>query len=372
MAHQKHAKLTKPEGGLYGRLEICLMGAPCSAIKKLSGKLIDNLKQYQIAYLDADHQAPETADFNALKHGATSQLTNKISHYSLDMKRGEDHYFNEADLVLVNGNHFKAKEQIVWVHPKKSLEKKLDKLTNVGLVLLEEGEDLPDFLKNHLANIDYKVLSSLDEAEIVKYLAASIENNTPKLNGLVLVGGKSTRMQKDKSQLVIRDNKPQFAYLSELLANYCDNVFVSVRDEDQASEYDLPAITDKFLGLGPYGGILSAFQENPNVAWFVVAVDLPFLDDPAIGKLVEQRQPGKVATCYIDRKNEFPEPLITIWEPKAYPILLNFLARGYSCPRKALINSEVNVLTDREEHILTNVNNPEDLSLAKTTLSSNV
>ena len=71
---------------------------------------------------------------------------------------------------------------------------------------------------------------------------------------------------------------------------------------------------------------------------------------------------------YIDRKNEFPEPLISIWEPKAYPILLNFLARGYSCPRKALINSDVEVVTDREESILTNVNNPEDLSQAKAIL----
>ena len=118
MAHQKHAKLTKPEGGRYGRLEVGIIGAPCSDIKGLTGKLIGKLSQHQVAYLDADHQAPETDEFSALKYGAISQLTNKISHYALELRHGDKHYFNEADIVLINGNHYPAQEQIAWVHPK--------------------------------------------------------------------------------------------------------------------------------------------------------------------------------------------------------------------------------------------------------------
>jgi molybdopterin-guanine dinucleotide biosynthesis protein A len=368
MAHQKHAKLTKPTGGKYGRLEIGLMGAPCGEIKKLAGEIINKLTGHNISYLDADHHAEESTNFSALKHGATSQLTNKISHYALELMHGEDHYFNDADMVLINGNHFRAQEQIAWIHPKKSLEKKLERLTNVKLVLLEEGAELPLYLEDHLAGKDYNILPSTDLENIVAYFEASLEKSKPEINGLVLVGGKSTRMQQDKSKLVIRDNKPQFSYLADLLKEHCKEVYVSVRDENQAGEFELPAITDKFIGLGPYGGILSAFMENPNAAWFVVAVDLPFLDNQAIAKLVEERDSGKVATCYIDRKNEFPEPLITIWEPRAYPILLNFLSRGHSCPRKTLINSDVKVINEREESILTNVNNPEDLLAAKSTL----
>lgn len=369
MAHQKHAKLTKPAGGQYGRLEIGILGAPCGDIKKLSGNLISALVNHNIAYLDADHHAEEPTGFSALKSGAQSQLTNKISHFALEYKDIAGHFFNEAELVLINGNHYKAKQQIAWVHPKKSLEKKLEKLTDVGLVLLEEGMEIPDFLKNHLKDQDYKVIPSSDEAGITEFIQSQIDKNTPVLKGLVLVGGKSTRMQKDKSKLVIREDKPQFAYLTELLQTHCSEVYVSVRDDAQAEEYELPAISDKFVGLGPYGGILSAFQDDPNAAWFVVAVDLPFLNEQAIAKLVGERKTGKVATCYIDRFNEFPEPLITIWEPRAYPVLLDFLARGYSCPRKALINSNVEIITERDESILTNVNNPEELSQAKSMLS---
>ena len=58
--------------------------------------------------------------------------------------------------------------------------------------------------------------------------------------------------------------------------------------------------------------------------------------------------------------NEFPEPLISIWEPKSYPILMQFLTQGYSCPRKVLINSDVELLDVRNKEALTNVNSPEE------------
>jgi len=57
--------------------------------------------------------------------------------------------------------------------------------------------------------------------------------------------------------------------------------------------------------------------------------------------------------------------LITIWEPKSYPALLSFLAQGYSCPRKVLINSEINLLKAPDPEALTNVNTPEELERVK-------
>ena len=58
--------------------------------------------------------------------------------------------------------------------------------------------------------------------------------------------------------------------------------------------------------------------------------------------LLEKRNPAKVATAVKGKGKQFPEPLmVTIYEPKSYPVLLQYLAQGYSCPRKMLINSEV-------------------------------
>ena len=61
------------------------------------------------------------------------------------------------------------------------------------------------------------------------------------------------------------------------------------------------------------------------------------------------------------------EPLITIWEPKAYPILLGYLAQGYSCPRKVLINSSVEIV-EVEDDLIRNINTPNEFDEVKVEL----
>ena len=79
-------------------------------------------------------------------------------------------------------------------------------------------------------------------------------------------------------------------------------------------------IEDTFFNLGPFGGICSAFQKDPNSAWMVLAIDLPFVNEDLVKLLLEKRNPSKVATAIKGKGKQFPEPLITIYEPKAYPV----------------------------------------------------
>ncbi|RMG81285.1 MAG: molybdopterin-guanine dinucleotide biosynthesis protein MobA, partial [Bacteroidetes bacterium] len=174
----------------------------------------------------------------------------------------------------------------------------------------------------------------------------------PPLAGLVLAGGKSERMGRDKGDISYH-GKPQRDHLFELLRPVCASVFVSLR-EGQAGPENLPVLYDSFAGLGPFGAILSAFRAFPNHAWLVVACDLPLLDKLAIDFLTQNRNPSAVATAFHNPATGFPDPLITIWEPKSYPILLQFLAQGYSCPRKVLINSEIETLQAPDPEILRN------------------
>ena len=121
-----------------------------------------------------------------------------------------------------------------------------------------------------------------------------------------------------------------------------------------------PALPDTFEGLGPFGAILSAFREYPDVAWVVIACDLPLLDAPTLQQLAQERKTSKIATAFISPNDSMPEPLIAIWEPKSYAVLLQFLAQGYSCPRKVLLNSEVHLIEPAQPQALTNVNSLEE------------
>lgn len=49
------------------------------------------------------------------------------------------------------------------------------------------------------------------------------------LYGLLLVGGKSTRMGQDKAQLIYRDDQPEWIRLHSLLNAHCEKSFLSHR-----------------------------------------------------------------------------------------------------------------------------------------------
>jgi len=100
----------------------------------------------------------------------------------------------------------------------------------------------------------------------------------------------------------------------------------------------------------------------------VLATDLPFVDENLVKLLLEKRNPAKVATAIKGKGKQFPEPLITIYEPKSYPVLLQYLAQGYSCPRKMLINSEVEIV-EVNDKLIRNINTPDEYTEAKKELN---
>ena len=137
--HQKHAKLAKSALGNFARNEWAIIGTPCGNIQKLAKALAEKLPpQYKTAYIDADHKAGDEGE----KLSFAAEYTDKIGYHRLDFSAKMTPFqfktlFNEADLALVNGNHFEAKRQIVVLDPKKmeSLSKKLNRLTAVDLFL---------------------------------------------------------------------------------------------------------------------------------------------------------------------------------------------------------------------------------------------
>jgi molybdenum cofactor guanylyltransferase len=375
----KHAQLTRPLYGQFGRTELAILGTPCGEIKQLAFSVIERLSStYALAYVDADHKSADAEaaggkdTSSALSYGADLEFTDKITFSRLDYRQAPNAYqlkplFNAQDLVLVNGNHFFAQAQIVVIDPKKPLEKKLDKLTNIRLILLQDGVDsVPEFIKKHIKDYSGQppVYSLRDTDKIAAFVAGFIQGFTPAVYGLVLAGGRSTRMGQDKGQLNYH-GQDQRTYTYELLKPFCTEVHLSCRADQEAElSAHFHTLPDTFVGLGPMGAILSAFRHNPNVAWLVLACDLPFLSGKSLRFLLEGRNPSKTATTFQSPENDFPEPLITIWEPKSYPVLLQFLSMGYSCPRKALINSDCRILPPPDVQELANINHPEEYAEA--------
>lgn len=349
MEHQKHEKLTLKEQGEFHPSEIGLIGTGCEFIRDFSFKLKSKLNpDWIVPYVDAVHEKKEEK--------YDSVLMDMVDHWQFISK--EKPSLEDAHLVLVNSNHFDARHQIVFIDPDKreSLRKRLGRLTAPLFFILRKGEtEIFDFLEK-FQNVP--VFNEYDFDGILAAFEKFLDSKTPPLFGVVLAGGESRRMGKDKGLLQIH-GKPQREWLLDLIRPMCEKVFLSVKNE--IKDFDTPIIKDSFLELGPLGAILSAFRQNPNVAWLVIATDLPLLDKESLNQLVNARDVSAHVTAFFSAEKGFPEPLIAIYEPRAYPLLLKGLSKGLSCPRKAIKAGKIKMVEAMNPDTLLNVNDPATL-----------
>jgi molybdopterin-guanine dinucleotide biosynthesis protein A len=363
--HTKHAKLTRRNLGHMAPFEISILGTKCSIIKELVKEVSKKIgARYKLAYADASHNKDTVApsyDEYTFHHSGSLKVDQ-----AYQMNPNTDPLiFSSYDLLFINGNHYPGKKQILILDDEKeaSVLKRIEQLGDVAFLLNlnHRSEIFPFLMEKHPKIADLKVYSIHDIENISKHVLQLIENNRPPIQGLVLAGGNSVRMGTDKG-LLDYFGKSQREYSVEMLERLNLKTFLSVRKEQNLEQKNV--IEDAFLGLGPFGAICSAFQYDPNVAWLALATDLPFVDEKLIRRLLEKRDPSKVATAIKGKGKEFPEPLITIWEPRAYPIMLQFLAKGVSCPRKVLINTDI-LHVEVEDDFIQNVNTPEEFSAVK-------
>lgn len=185
--------------------------------------------------------------------------------------------------------------------------------------------------------------------------------SAPELYGLVLAGGRSARMGRDKA-LIAYHGKPQVAVARELLAQICARAFVSCRaDQPERPE---PKLIDRYDNVGPLAGILTAFDAHPDKAWLVVACDLPFLDRPTLDYLIAHRDFAASATAYRGRIDGKPEPLCAIYEPSIRDALHECVRRGMTCPRKILMQSAASLIDLPNPLALENANSPDEAARA--------
>jgi molybdopterin-guanine dinucleotide biosynthesis protein A len=361
--HQKHAKLKLRNNDNYAPNEIAILGTKCNVISELIEQVSKKLDKYKLAYFDASHSKEiQQNNLESYTFHSSGNL-NSILNFEVN-KFNQRIQFSQFDYVFINGNHYQGKKQILILDNEKeeSVLKRLEQLDHIQFVIKFKKESgYFDFLEKHnpqIKNLHCYHISEIDK--ISKHIENLIKEKIAPIQGLVLAGGKSVRMGKDKGQLDFY-GKNQRDVAIELLEKSRLTTFLSVRAEQEVDIEN--KITDKFVGLGPFGAICSAFQQDPDSAWLVLATDVPFVNDEIIRLLLKHRNPSKIATTIKGKSNKFPEPLITIWEPKSYQKLLEYLSQGYSCPRKVLINSDVEIVEVDDDYIR-NINTPEDYKSA--------
>jgi molybdenum cofactor guanylyltransferase len=195
----------------------------------------------------------------------------------------------------------------------------------------------------------------------VASVPTSVPSDRAPLYGLVLAGGHSTRMQRDKAMLEYA-GRSQLERAVELITPLVERSFVSVRPDQTADPLRarFAQIVDAGDVAGPIAGIMAAQARHPDAAWLVVACDLPLLDQATLEHLLRSRRPERQATAYRSTHNGLPEPLCAIYEPSSREAIRAHVASGRDCPRKFLINASAELIDQPQPGALDNVNTPND------------
>ena len=145
--------------------------------------------------------------------------------------------------------------------------------------------------------------------------------------GLVLCGGKSTRMGTDKGLLKLEAKTwaqtaaDKFVELGIPVVLSVNNIqfdaYQSIFSPDQ-----LIKDNDQLNFHAPLSGVLSAHIQHPEKDIFVLACDMPLMENNIMKKLVEQYQNNPESDAHVFTNDDEPEPLCAIYKAKGLASIL--------------------------------------------------
>jgi molybdopterin-guanine dinucleotide biosynthesis protein A len=105
------------------------------------------------------------------------------------------------------------------------------------------------------------------------------------ITGIILCGGKSSRMQTNKALLKLNKTTVIEIVLNEMQKIFSD-VLISTNDCDKFSFLKIPLVRDLIVNRGPLSGIYSALKESKTEKNFITTCDLPLINYHIIDYLV--------------------------------------------------------------------------------------
>jgi len=189
-----------------------------------------------------------------------------------------------------------------------------------------------------------------------------------KISCIVLAGGKSHRLGRDKAFLEI-GGTPLIERVTERLKQVGDEVLLVTNNLEPFAYLQLPVIKDVHPGQGVLGGLYTGLRAARHQYSLVVACDMPFLD-PKLLRYMVILAPGHdvVIPCV----RGMYEPLHAIYSQDCVGPIERVLAQGkrrivdfFPAVRVRYVSEEEVSILDPQLLSFFNINTPEDLSRAR-------
>jgi molybdopterin-guanine dinucleotide biosynthesis protein A len=182
--------------------------------------------------------------------------------------------------------------------------------------------------------------------------------NSKKVTGIILSGGKSSRMGTEKG-LVKYKGKALIEYSISALRSVCDELVIS-SGNDCYAYLGIPIVSDEIENCGPIGGIYSCMKAIPSDIYLVISCDVPHITSHLFTELLDILDENEAVVPLDDKgKNQ---PLVACYSSNCLPVFQKELVEGRLMMMKLL--SKLNVIyypVSTSENLFFNANTPDDL-----------
>ena len=144
------------------------------------------------------------------------------------------------------------------------------------------------------------------------------------VTGIILSGGKSSRMGTNKSLLKIGDNTV-IEIMVRLMKSLFQNVIISTNTKEEYSFLNCPMAADIYKYAGPLAGIHAALMESTTERNFVISCDVPLMSREMIEFFTEYNSDKGII---ISRAAGYLQPLVGIYKKRLLPLIENILSEN--------------------------------------------
>lgn len=143
------------------------------------------------------------------------------------------------------------------------------------------------------------------------------------ITAIILAGGKSTRMNKDKG-LVVFNGKMLVQHVIDSLNMITGNIII-ITSNNGYNQFGYPCIEDELKERGPLGGIYTGLIHSPTIKNLVVGCDMPFLSKNIFSGLINNCD--DTDALFAEHKGKV-EPLCAIYDRNCIPHLRSRLEQN--------------------------------------------
>jgi len=155
------------------------------------------------------------------------------------------------------------------------------------------------------------------------------DQEKPALSGIVLAGGQSRRMGRNKALLEL-EGQTLIARVLERLSPLCDELIISANDVELYADLPAQVVPDLIAGRGALSGIHAGLATMRHDKAVVVACDMPFLSLSLLRYMVVMSSGYDVVSPRVDG---FFEPLHAVYSARCVEPIAQLIAKG---PRRVV------------------------------------